>query len=41
MDMQEVFEAYREYGILEKVNIYLDRVLDAKPVNFEGGISYE
>ena len=29
MDMQEVFEAYRKYGILEKVNIYLDRVLGA------------
>ena len=29
MDMQEVFEAYRKYGLLEKVNIYLDRVLDA------------
>ena len=29
MDMQEVFEAYRKYALLEKVNIYLDRVLDA------------
>ena len=29
MDMQEVFDAYRKYGLLEKVNIYLDRVLDA------------
>ena len=24
-----MFEAYRKYGLLEKVNIYLDRVLDA------------
>ena len=29
MDMQEVFEAYRKYGLLEKVNTYIDRVLDA------------
>jgi len=28
-DMQEVFEAYRKYGILDKVNIYLSRVLGA------------
>ena len=28
-DMQEVFEAYRKYGILDKVNIYLNRVLGA------------
>ena len=28
-DMQEVFEAYRKYGVLEKVNIYLNRVLGA------------
>ena len=28
-DMQEVFEAYRKYGVLEKVNVYLNRVLGA------------
>ena len=28
-DMEEVFEAYRKYDSLDKVNIYLNRVLDA------------
>ena len=28
-DMQEVFEAYRKYDSLEKVNTYLNRILDA------------
>ena len=35
MDMQEVFDAYRKYGILEKVNIYLDRVLGANQAILE------
>ena len=34
-DMQEVFEAYRKYGILEKVNIYLNRVLGANQPIFK------
>ena len=34
MDMQEVFEAYRKYVLLEKVNVYLDRVLDAQTGQF-------
>ena len=29
MDMQEVFEAYRKYDSLEKVNTYLNRVFEA------------
>ena len=28
-DMGEVFDVYRKYGSLEKVNTYLNRVLDA------------
>ncbi|MCL1996149.1 MAG: hypothetical protein FWG63_08090 [Defluviitaleaceae bacterium] len=35
MDMQEVFETYRKYGISEKVNIYLSRVLGANQSTFE------
>ncbi|MCL1996747.1 MAG: hypothetical protein FWG63_11120, partial [Defluviitaleaceae bacterium] len=35
MDMQEVFEAYRKYGLLEKVNVYLDRVLGANQSTLE------
>jgi len=34
MDIQEVFEAYKKYKRLEKVNIYLDRVLGANQSTF-------
>ena len=34
-DMEDVFNAYRKYGSLEKVSIYLNRVLDANKLIFE------
>ncbi|MCL1996465.1 MAG: 3-isopropylmalate dehydrogenase [Defluviitaleaceae bacterium] len=39
MDMQEVFEAFSQYGSLGKENPYLDRVLDANQSIFEEVIS--
>ena len=34
-DMGDVFEAYRKYSKLDKVNIYLNRILDANKAIFE------
>ena len=34
-DMEDVFEAYRKYDSLDKVNIYLNRVLDANKIILE------